>query len=199
MACTRSGKQRVATAIPRAFRALAALRTASAGPEAGDLPTCRTVSPVASSLTGCSIALEPRDAPSPSAPLKAYARSQPGRGRVGRRSSGGATEPPPCRKRNPTGTPGALSSHFAATRRRACRKTGSVMCAGHRASNETRLRSPRPMSRRAYRPAYGSRNGRAPVVMPNELRASGIVDESGRESMVARHVRGSSRVSISSA
>jgi hypothetical protein len=41
-----------------------------------------------------------------------------------------------------------------------CRKTGSVMGAGHGASNETRLRSPWHGSRRPYAAEYGSRCGR---------------------------------------
>jgi hypothetical protein len=49
--------------------------------------------------------------------------------------------------------------------------------------------------RRAARPAAHCRLGRAPVVMPNELRAFAIVDESERESIVARDVRGSSGAS----
>jgi hypothetical protein len=42
------------------------------------------------------------------------------------------------RKRNATGTLVALSRHFGGALRRACRKTGSVTCVGHGASNGTR-------------------------------------------------------------
>ena len=72
--------------------------------------------------------------------------------------------------RTANGTPLPLSRDFAAKPRRVCRKTGSVMCAGHGASNETRLRSPRDRSRRAYRPPYGSRSGR--TAQASRVRAS---------------------------
>jgi hypothetical protein len=39
-------------------------------------------------------------------------------------------------ERTATGTPVPLSRDFAAKQRKICRKTGSVMCAGHGASNE---------------------------------------------------------------
>jgi hypothetical protein len=58
------------------------------------------------------------------------------------------------------GTPLPLSRDFAAKPRRVCRKTGSVMCAGHGASNETRLRSPRHREQACVTSPYGSRSGR---------------------------------------
>jgi hypothetical protein len=53
-------------------------------------------------------------------------------------------EPPPAH-------PTPQSSDFVSPRRAVCRKGGSVMCGGHGASNETRLRPPRHGRRRAYR------------------------------------------------
>jgi hypothetical protein len=54
-----------------------------------------------------------------------------------------ALRPHPPAGGSPTGALFTLSRHFAAKRRRVRRETGSVMCAAHGASDETRLPSPR--------------------------------------------------------
>jgi hypothetical protein len=88
----------------------------------------------------------------------------------------------PSRKRNPNGTPIAPSSEFALKPPRVCRKSGSVICAGHGASNDTRLRSHRHRSR----PAYQSR-----VVARARLRESRALARRGAQIRVRLYGAGS--------